>query len=106
MRAFRASDADALMTIAETAFLDTRFSRDPGFPRERVARLYGVWLEQSYAGRADAVLVSHDRDTANGFITCHLDEPGLGHIGLVGVSEAAQGGGIGRRLLEAALSYF
>ena len=107
VRPFRKEDWPSLQKIAETSYTDTRFFYDEHFPREQAAALYREWLKKSCDEFADALLVSQDQDNAaSGFITCHVDSPQSGRIGLVGVSSEARGGGVGQSLVHAAQSYF
>lgn len=106
VRTFRLSDVDALVAIVRTSFHDTRFFRDAGFPRDRAARLYEVWIEQACAGAAETVLVAPSDGAPGGFISCHLDSSGAARIGLVGVADEAQGLGLGRHLVQGAVEYF
>ncbi len=98
-------DIDGLARIAETSHTDSRFYYDPGFPREHCDALYRTWIERSCRGYAQQVFVADHEGVAAGYITCHKDED-AGRIGLLAVAEAARGGGLGSRLISAALQYF
>jgi dTDP-4-amino-4,6-dideoxy-D-galactose acyltransferase len=98
-------DVPALRAIARTSYRDSRFYYDPQFSTAMVDAFYETWIENSCLGYADQVLVADVQGQVAGFITCHLEET-LGKIGLVGVSEFAQGQGVGRALVEAALHWF
>jgi dTDP-4-amino-4,6-dideoxy-D-galactose acyltransferase len=107
VRAYRSADLDALRTIARTSHEITRFYADPRFPRTRCADLYDTWIYRSCEeGWADAVLVAALDGDAAGYVTCHLDESsGRGSIGLIAVSAAARGKGLGRELVDGALAW-
>jgi dTDP-4-amino-4,6-dideoxy-D-galactose acyltransferase len=106
VREHNAGDRAALRAIARASYRDSRFYFDPNFSDDDCDRLYETWIERSCDGWADAVLVSeHDGEVA-GYITCHLDTPGEGHIGLLGVGARAQGHGVGGRLIAGALGWF
>jgi ribosomal protein S18 acetylase RimI-like enzyme len=99
------SDLPEIVSMARVNHTDSRFYYDPGFPRERCDALYATWAEKSCRGWADAVFVAEQDGRTAGYITCH-DDKTWGRIGLVGVAEWARGGGLGRELLQASLSFF
>lgn len=105
IRSARDADLAELRTIARSAHRDSRFYQDGRFPRERCDRLYETWIERSVQGWAQAVLVA-DGDGVLGYVTCHSDTPVEGRIGLVGVAPDAQGRGVGRALVAAAIRWF
>lgn len=105
----RAVDADIpeLMRIASVSHRDTRFYADHRFDRARCNHLYEVWIENSCRGYADAVFVADgDNGQPSGYVTCHKDDSGRGHIGLFAVDRRAQGRGYGKALLNAAATWF
>jgi dTDP-4-amino-4,6-dideoxy-D-galactose acyltransferase len=93
---------------ASVSHRDTRFYADSHFDSARCDRLYEVWIENSYAGYADAVLVAEGvTGRPAGYVTCHKsDATPRGHIGLLAVSKEAQGRGVGKALMRAALAWF
>lgn len=99
-------DMAALRVIAGVSHTDSRFYYDGNFPQSRCSALYETWIEKSFAGYADKVLVTELNGQAVGYISCHLPEAGVGQIGLVGVSAEAQGCGMGQQLIRAALYWF
>jgi len=100
-------DLPGLKAIARTAYQNTRFYYDDHFPEALCSRLYEVWIENSVAGYADAVLVMGAPGTPEGYISCHVNKAEKrGKIGLVGVSEEARGHGVGKALLLSALNWF
>ena len=101
------ADIPALKRIASASHRDTRFYADGHFDRARCDRLYEVWIENSCRGYADAVFVADREDGAPaGYVTCHVDAPPRGHIGLFAVGEGSQGRGYGSALLAAASAWF
>jgi ribosomal protein S18 acetylase RimI-like enzyme len=106
IRPFRSSDERQLRQIARVSHDDSRFYYDPRFPRSRCDAFYENWLERSFRGLADIVLVAESDGAAAGYITCHLAQSGFGSIGLVAVSRKSQGKGLGRQLVCAAMEYF
>ncbi len=103
-----AIDADiaALRPIAAANHRDSRFYQDGGFSPERCDELYATWIEKSCNGYADAVLVADCGEGAVGYLSCHIRDNGVGNIGLVGISSARQGKGLGRLLLTESLRWF
>lgn len=97
-------DVDALKHIARSSY-HTRFHADPCFPDEQCDELYALWIERSCGDYADAVLVVPQNEQPAGFITCKVTRDG-GQIGLVGVSSAMRGQGIGDRLIALAIDWF
>jgi dTDP-4-amino-4,6-dideoxy-D-galactose acyltransferase len=106
VRRFRLEDGPALRAIAAVSHRDSRFYADSHFPSAACDRLYETWIERSYSGWAQAVLVAEAGGGAAGYITCHVKEGGAGSIGLVAVAAEHRGKGLGRQLIEAALQYF
>jgi dTDP-4-amino-4,6-dideoxy-D-galactose acyltransferase len=96
-------DQGDLVQLARTAFRDSRFTRDPGFPQDRVSDMYELWLTNALeTGR---VFVASATEKARGFITCVPEGDGL-TIGLLAVSEESRGLSYGgllvRRVVELA----
>jgi ribosomal protein S18 acetylase RimI-like enzyme len=106
VRHFEDSDIAELLEIASQIYKSTRFYYDKQFTESQASALYREWITKSCNGYADTVLVSMHENTIGGFITCHVDSPERGRIGLVGVSDYARDNGIGRSLLKAAQQYF
>jgi dTDP-4-amino-4,6-dideoxy-D-galactose acyltransferase len=99
-------DAKALKAIARLGHTDSRFFFDGRFPKERCADLYETWIETSLGGYADTVFTADDGGRAAGYVSCHLDGPRKGRIGLVGVAAEARGRGLATGLTRAALHWF
>lgn len=95
------ADVQPLATLASGSFSSTRFAADPHFARSRVASLYDVWLRNSVAGFADAVLVSGAIGRPSGFVTLHSDGA-TARIGLIAVDLQSRGLGLGRMLVSGA----
>jgi dTDP-4-amino-4,6-dideoxy-D-galactose acyltransferase len=98
-------DVATLRAIAGVSHRDTRFHVDRHFPPERCDELYRTWIAKSCQGYADAVWVAGPEGRPTGYITCHIDAPDRGRIGLFAVATEAQGKGLGHQLVEAALSW-
>jgi len=105
-----ATDADipALVRIASSSHVDSRFYADRHFDRARCSRLYEIWIEKSCGGYADAVfVVDAEPGQPAGYVTCHRgDRSNTGRIGLFAVSGERQGRGFGGALLGAARGWF
>ena len=106
VRVWIPTDVPSLRAIARRSHRGTRFYTDGRFDQARCDELYAEWIERSCRGDADAVFVVEHDDQVAGYLSCHLREPKVGQIGLVAVAEAAQGRGLGPRMLNHALSWF
>jgi len=104
VRFAREEDLGALRAIAKTGHRDTRFYFDQHFDRAKCDLLYEAWIENSFRGFAQDVLVAEIDQKPVGYITIHLrgDEA---NIGLVGVAEGHQGVGLGSILVRHFLSW-
>jgi len=98
------ADLPILKALARENHVDSRFYYDGHFSRERCDALYEAWIENGVRGQADRVLVPEVEGRAAGYITCHREGPP--RIGLLGVGPAAQGKGLGGRLIREALAWF
>lgn len=108
IRPAKPRDLPKLQTIGRTAHSATRFFSDTNFPRGAAEEFYSTWISLEVRGRAQTVLVAASAtDEAIGYISCHLDpDRREGLIGLVGVSAAFRGRGIGKSLVQAGLDWF
>lgn len=106
IRIANSDDIPALRPIAAINHRDSRFYHDGGFSPERCDELYATWIEKSCTGFADAVLVPAPESEAVGYLSCHLRDNGIGQIGLVGVSSAFQGKGLGQQMLDESMRWF
>jgi GNAT superfamily N-acetyltransferase len=91
-------DLTILRSIARSGHRDSRFYFDPNFDRGKCDLLYETWIENSFRGFANAVLVADDGGPA-AYLTCRLKGQET-QIGLIGVGEAHRGKGLGAKLLE------
>lgn len=106
IRASRSSDIAKLKQIARTNHRDSRFYFDRRFPREDCDRLFETWIERSCRGYAEVVFVGDVAATPSGYVSCHRVNNSSAKIGLLGVSEAARGKGLGHCLVQRALQWF
>jgi ribosomal protein S18 acetylase RimI-like enzyme len=104
-RADADADADAVAAIAATAFRHDRFHADPLVPDAAADRFKEVWARNCVNGRADAVFVTEESGRINGFNACLLRGDTVA-IDLIAVANGAQRRGLGRSLVDAALSYY
>jgi dTDP-4-amino-4,6-dideoxy-D-galactose acyltransferase len=104
VRLARHGDLDALKAIARTGHRDTRFYFDLHFERTKCDLLYETWIENSFNGFAQAVLVAEVNAEPVGYITCSLR--GVeSQIGLVGVADKYRGMGFGKQLVDGFLAW-
>ena len=104
VRLAREEEIGLLRAVAHRGHRDTRFYYDPHFDRSKCDLLYETWIENSFHGFAQAVLVAESNGQAIAYLTCHLraDES---QIGLIGVSEHQQGAGHGTRMVQQFLTW-
>jgi dTDP-4-amino-4,6-dideoxy-D-galactose acyltransferase len=106
IRPARENDVSFLKSIARTNFHSTRFYHDENFPRELCDALYETWIEKSYYGYANAVLIVENEAEICGFVTLKISDPKTGEIGLIGVNPKYQGRGIGQIMVNEGLCWF
>ena len=104
VRLAREEDLPLLANIARSAHQDSRFYFDGHFGREKCDRLYETWVRNSLHGFADAVLVAEYANQASAYVTCQWKGQEA-QIGLIGVSEAHRGKGLGSMLVKSFLSW-
>lgn len=104
VRLARQEDLGALRAIARTGHRDTRFYFDRHFDRAKCDLLYETWIENSFRGFAQAVLVVDVDRKPVGYITSHLRGEEV-QIGLMGVADGHQGAGLGSILVQHFLSW-
>ena len=104
VRLAREDDLAVLRPIARTGHRDTRFYFDEHFDRAKCDLLYETWIENSFRGFAQAVLVADVNGKPAAYLTCHLKED-ESQIGLMGVSEHQQGKGLGTKLVQHFLAW-
>jgi dTDP-4-amino-4,6-dideoxy-D-galactose acyltransferase len=94
----------ALRAIAARSHHDSRFYFDHHFDGAACDRFYQTWIENSFRGFAQAVLVAESDGQPAGYVTCHLRTP-ESQLGLLGVAEAHHGRGLGTKLVRAFLTW-
>ncbi len=100
----RESDLPALRAIARSGHRDTRFYFDEHFDRNQCDLLYETWIENSFRGFAQAVLVAEAEGEPAAYLACHLNEQ-TSQIGLLGVAESHRGKGLATKLVRTFLSW-
>lgn len=99
-----ASDVPALLGVAESLHRVSRYYFDPMF-RRFSRQLYRLWVENSFQGLADHVVVARSRGRAVGLVTCRVDGA-VGRIVLMGVRPSHTGRNIGPSMMAQALRWF
>ena len=85
----------------------SRYESDPSYRPEDVRALRERWLWNSYAGRAQLVLVGEMESKAAGYVTCLVDPASKhGEIELVGTLPEFRGRRVAARIIEHALAWF
>jgi dTDP-4-amino-4,6-dideoxy-D-galactose acyltransferase len=104
VRLAREDDLNVLRAIARTGHRDTRFYFDEHFDQTKCELLYETWIENSFRGFAQAVLVALVDQAPAAYLTCHFKDQ-ESQIGLVGVDASHQGKGLGTKLVQHFLSW-
>jgi dTDP-4-amino-4,6-dideoxy-D-galactose acyltransferase len=99
VRLARTSDLADLRKIASTLHHDSRFYFDQHFDRRKCDLLYATWIENSFKGFAEAVLVAEVEGRPVGYLTCHR-RGAESQIGLTGIEESHTGKGLGAKLVQ------
>lgn len=96
---------DGLAAIARERFQTTRFFADPRFDRDRCRELYAAWLRRGLEPSADRITLIAENN--QGFVVCRFNRLAQrGEIELIGVTEDAEGQGIGDALICGAKARF
>jgi dTDP-4-amino-4,6-dideoxy-D-galactose acyltransferase len=106
IRPFVSGDLPALRDLAGRSHTDSRFFFDPHFPPSRSRQLFETWIEKSCLNEREKVFVAELENQPAGYVTCQFVNEQTGQIGLLGVDAAAQGRGVGSRLIRTALGWF
>jgi spore coat polysaccharide biosynthesis predicted glycosyltransferase SpsG/ribosomal protein S18 acetylase RimI-like enzyme len=106
VREATAEDLPALLPVARSAYVHSRYYFDHRFPVEQCERFYSDWLEKCVKGELGSeVFVLEDEDGPTGYIALDHQTAVTASISLVGVAERARGTGVGRRLVQHALAW-
>ncbi|HMK24096.1 MAG TPA: GNAT family N-acetyltransferase [Terriglobales bacterium] len=104
VRFAREDDLQTLRAIARVSHYDSRFYFDSHFGRAKCDLFYETWIENSFRGFAQAVLVAEGDGAPAAYLTCHYKDR-ESQIGLVGVSRDHQGRGLGSALVSSFLAW-
>lgn len=107
-RPARPEDVPALLPIARTSYVDSRFYFDSNFPEEQWQNYYATWVTKSCSGGAPVALVAEKDGEIVGYITGQIDKenPQTGIYELTGVAHEARQAGVGHELFRAGLDEF
>lgn len=89
-----------LLALAYTSGHDSRFLKDPFFGEKAFKKLYKRWIDNSLNDSNTLVFVYVENNQLVGFVTC-TQYAEHATIGLIAVSNNAQGKGIGGKLIDA-----
>jgi RimJ/RimL family protein N-acetyltransferase len=104
IRLARKSDLVELRRCARTLHRDTRFYFDQKFERAKCDLLYQTWIGNSFLDPSQTVFVPEVDGQPVGYLACHARDREA-QIGLLGVSEAHTGAGLGKALVRRFLSW-
>lgn len=100
-REARQEDLSALERLARTAHVDTRFFKDTGFDRKKAAKFYALWIARDFLeNKVFAATTADAPRSVLGYATANMANNETGRIGLVAVSPAARGRGLGHLLVK------
>lgn len=115
IRKAKGQDLSSLRETLKGAFLDTRFSVDHNYPRDKVDKLYFGWVKNAMLDPKERVFVAYDKKNRNlfGFMICNFDQESkeslglrIGYIDLIAVNRGFRNIGIGKQLIRFALKWF
>lgn len=98
---------DDILQLSYLSGQHSRFFIDKKFPIEAFENLYKEWIDKSLSGHlADRVFVAIENKQIIGFVTLKINEDiRNGEIGLIAVSEQAQGRRYGTKLVNQCIAY-
>jgi ribosomal protein S18 acetylase RimI-like enzyme len=104
IRLYKEDDQVEILSIAETSFKYSRFHLDHKFPNPVANAIKRAWIQNYILGkRGDALWVASIDEKPVGFlavISSKCDNRDCAIIDLIGVSNAAQGKGVGTALVQ------
>lgn len=105
VRPYEEDDLRALRALARVSYRDSRFYQDDRIPREKADGLFELWTENACRGSPSHVRVAEVAGRVAGYATidARADER-LARIGLIAIDESFRGRGLGRALVESALT--
>lgn len=88
-------DLPVLKEIARTSFRFDRFHSDPTLPNNLCDQYYEKWIENSYYGFADKIIVAYLHDKPAGFATAkYMDKDACIRFVIAAVAPEARGKGV------------
>jgi len=94
------ADIPVLRKIAAHNHRDSRFYSDTHFNRELSDTMYAIWIEKAVCDPQQKVFVYKTQGEPLGYVSYKLLENKVAEIGLVGISPAQRGKGIGFMLIQ------
>jgi dTDP-4-amino-4,6-dideoxy-D-galactose acyltransferase len=104
VRPAREEDLQQLRAIASKGHRDTRFYFDRHFDRTKCDLLYETWVEKSFRGFAQGMLVAEVNHKPVAYVTGHLRGTEA-QIGIVGVAQGHRGAGLGSVVVQCFLDW-
>jgi len=101
-----AGDRGSCVDIGRSAFLFDRFHADPRLDDGAASALKGAWVDNGFAGRADAIVVARRDGRARGFVLCQKPDADTAVIDLIATAPGHQGRGLGRALVLGTLAHY
>jgi dTDP-4-amino-4,6-dideoxy-D-galactose acyltransferase len=102
-RKARPEDLVFMEELARTAHEDARFFKDWMFDRTKAAEMYAMWIRRDMREHEVFVAPADESSDVLGYSSASTVNSQEGRIGLLAVSPAARGRGIGRQLVLYAL---
>ena len=100
------ADLTALQAIARTSHRNTRFFRDGTFPAALCEKFYETWIEINMTDSATTVWLAEVANQPAGYCAAQRQADGRGQISLLAVDAAQRQLGLGRQLIQQALTGF
>lgn len=107
-RCAQPEDIPILLSIARTAYVDSRYYFDERFSEEHWQAYYATWVKKSFSGGAQIALVAEKDGEVVGYITglINPEKPTEGQYELTGVLDSARKVGVGQELFRAGLDEY
>lgn len=105
VRIFESEDRSELYGLVSTAFYQSRFYFDPGFPRDKVNQMYRTWIDKCIDSNDGHVQVTGTSQITGCLACTARDGEVHGTIELIAVAPHSMGKGLGKALVECALAF-
>jgi ribosomal protein S18 acetylase RimI-like enzyme len=103
VRTLQRDDIPLLTRMAGDLHSDSRFFVDSRFPAAKSRAMFETWMSKACIDPSYRVLVADEGGRVAGYVACQMKDEGVGQIQLIAVDRGAQGAGLGRQLVSAAL---